>query len=125
MPQGSILGPLLFIIYMDDFSRASDLLFSIIVADDTSVFIEGTQHEETINLLNNELEKVNIWLKSNKLTINIKKTHYMMFHRTRIQYKNIQDIFIGGNKIEYTNNTKFLGVIIDRKLNWAESYNIY
>ena len=85
-----------------------------------SVFIEGTQHEETINLLNNELEKVNIWLNSNKLTINIKKTHYMLFHRTRIKYKNLKDIIIGGNKIEYTNNTKFLGVIIDRKLNWAD-----
>ena len=44
----------------------------------------------------------------------------MMFHRTRIKYKNIKDIIIGGNKIEYTNNTKLLGVIIDRKLNWVD-----
>ena len=58
---------------MNDFSRASDLLFSILFADDTSVFIDGTNYSSIIDTLNNELEKVNIWLNANKLTINIKK----------------------------------------------------
>ena len=65
--QRSILGPLLFIIYMNDFSRSSDLLFSILFADDTSVFIEGTNFEN--------MSKI-VWLKANKFTINTKKTHF-------------------------------------------------
>ena len=71
---------------MNDFSRSSELLFSILFADDTSAFIGETNFENISKILNTELEKVNMWLKANKLTINTKKTHYMMFHRTQIKH---------------------------------------
>ena len=70
--------------------------------------------------MNRELEKVDKWLKSNKLTVNIKKTHYMLFHCTRIKHKVHEDrVHISGSNLVKVNNIKFLGVIIDSKLNWS------
>ena len=71
VPQGSILGPLLFILFMNDFSRSSTLLFSIPFASDTSVFLEGTKNSKLTKTLNNELENVTKWLNANRLTVNI------------------------------------------------------
>ena len=62
---------------------------------------------------------MNTWLKANKLAVNIKKTHYMMFHRTRIKLNTNFQILNNNNIIYRTNNNKFLGVIIDNKMNWS------
>ena len=102
VPQESILGPLLFIINMND-----------------SVYIEGTRFQDISNILNKELENISIWLEANKLTININKTHYMMFHQTRAKHITNFKININNNVIDRSMNIKFLGVIIDSKLNWA------
>ena len=104
---------------MNDFSRSSDLLFSILFTDGTYVFIDGANFENISKILNTELEKVNMLLKANKLTIHTKKTHYMMFHRTRIKHNTNIKILITNNIVDHINNTKCLGVIIDSKLNWA------
>ena len=59
----------------------SDVLFPILFADDTSVYIEAENESLVISILNEELEKINTWLKANKLTLNLDKSHYMVFHR--------------------------------------------
>ena len=76
LDQGSILGPLFFILFMNDFSRAAEILVIILFADDTSVFIVGTEYTKLIELLNVELERVTCWLNANGLAVNVKKTHY-------------------------------------------------
>ena len=88
--------------------------------DDTLVFIEGTNFTNISQILNTELENVNICLKVNKLTVNIvniKKTHYMMLHRSRIKHNANFKILINNNIIVTKKNTKCLGVIIGSKLN--------
>ena len=108
-----------FILYINDFSRASDLLFAILFTDDTSVFIEGKSYTGVINSVNNELQKVNEWFKSNKLTLNVEKTHYMLFHRTRIKDHKI-NVVLQDDLISEANSLTFLGVIIDNKLKWHD-----
>ena len=119
VPQGSILGPLLFILFMNDFSRSSTLLFSILFADDTSVFLEGTEYSKLIKSLNNELENVTKWLNANRLTVNMKKTHYMIFHRAKFKTTG-QDVVMQNNTLTCVTTTKFLGVIIDHKFKWND-----
>ena len=80
VPQVSILGPLFYIIYANDFSRVSELIFTIMFADDTSVFIEVQSYGNVCQLLNEELEKCDIWIKANKLTLNLKKKHISSFY---------------------------------------------
>ena len=84
VPQGSILGPLFFIVLMNDFSRAFKLLF---IADDTTVNIEGQNYNNLILTLNTELNNLDVWLQANKFTLNTAKTYYMFFHRARIKSK--------------------------------------
>ena len=85
------------------------------------VLIEGHSYNNINTILNNELYKIDTWLQANTLTININKTHYMVFHRARL--KPTKDVMIRQNKIAFTKSTKFLGIIIDDKLKWTEHIN--
>ena len=100
------------------FSRASQLLFSRLFADDNSVFLIGKEYIQLIVSLNKELKKVSHWLNANGLTINVKKNHFMVFHRARIKAKDL-NVEMQGNIIGCVTATKYLGVIIDNKLKWT------
>ena len=119
VPQGSILGPLLFIIYVNDICNVSELLFKILYADDTCVVAQGHNLEELIDTLNNELSSLNEWLLCNKLTLNTNKSYYMVFHRARIKLTNI-DIDINGSKLQRVKCVKYLGLMVDQKLKWID-----
>ena len=120
IPQGSILGPLLFILNMNDICNVSKLMFTILYADDTCVLLRGTDLSKLIKLINSELNLLSTWFKSNKLSLNTGKTFYMVFHRARLKPNTNNDIIMDGNILTKVNSAKYLGVIIDHKLNWIE-----
>ena len=78
-PQGSILGPLFFILYINDLPRASKLTKLLLFADDTSIFFSHSNPKFLENVLNNELLNIDVWLRCNKLSINTPKTNYVIF----------------------------------------------
>ena len=118
VPQGSILGPLLFLIYINNFASVSSKLYYVLFADDTNVFIFGNNLRKLINTLHIDLDQLYAWLQSNKLTLHLLKTHYMMFHRAKQKHMDVK-LCINKVPIQQVDNTKFLGVIIDDNLNWS------
>ena len=119
VPQGSILGPLLFFSYANDMSNVSQLLFTLLFADDTNVFTSGKDVRQLIAIMNNKLTKIVEWLNVNKLSLNVKKTHYMIFSLSRNRIINDTNIKINEQMVARVACTKFLGVLIDEKLSLA------
>ena len=118
VPQGSILGPLLFLLYVNDLPNATNL-FVLMFADDTNFFLSGQNENELIQKMNDELNKLSKWLIVNKLTLNVAKTNYMFISGQRVIDVN-SNIQINGLNISRVYSAKFLGIIIDHKLNWNE-----
>ena len=117
VPQGSILGPLLFLIYINDLSTVSGASMSILFADDTNMFFTGKNPQKMATVINEELTKVQEWLQCNKSSLNVLKTHYIIF-TSRNKCVNDVDIRINDARIERVYATKFLGVHIDAQLTW-------
>ena len=126
VPQGSILGPLLFIIYINDIINSSSFLNFVLFADDTSVFYSHSNFNHLVNLLNRELSKISQWFKCNKLSLNVNKTNFINFSKMNIGRENNCVLAIDGLPLTEKLSTKFLGVIIDSKLTWNEHiHNVY
>ena len=90
-------------------------------ADDTNIFLSDSNLITLETLVNKELSHLATWLKANKLSPNVKKTHYVVFSNKRIPAK--IDLTIDNERIGETCKTKFLGVIIDNKLTWKDHIN--
>ena len=110
MPQGFVLRPL-FLIYMNDISRCSKKLSFILFADDTKLFYSHKNVYILYNTLNQELINITSWLSCNKLSLNVKKTHLMVFETKRKKLDQAFEIKINDQKIEKVNAQNFLAYI--------------
>ena len=121
VPQGSILGPLLFILYVNDIVNSSNLLQFILFADDTTITFSHNDLFSQIELINRELDKVSNWFKANKLSVNASKTNFMILGTSNMtSNKNLEqiEIILDSTPLERVKFTKFLGVLIDESLTW-------
>lgn len=121
VPQGSILGPLLFILYINDIVKCSDSLSFILFADDTNLFFSCGDVEQLCKTVSTELTKLSDWFCANKLSLNAKKTNFILFGNKHLPEACKQlAVSIDGCLLEQVEHTKFLGVIVDAKLNWKK-----
>ena len=119
VPQGSILGPLLFILYINDLVYSSKHCNMILYADDTNMLFSHSDLHRLADCINIDLSYVSKWFKANKLSLNTNKSNYMIF-RNRFDSRTFPDldILIDNDPICRVSCTKFLGVLVDDRLTW-------
>ena len=121
VPQGSVLAPLLFLIFTNDLYHSTRLLEDILFSDDTKLFYSHNNAKELFRTMNAELSHLNDWFCANKLSLNTDKVKYVLFHKAKSKDNLplvLPDLFINDVKIKSENSLKFLGVMIDENLTW-------
>ena len=125
IPQGTVLGPLLFLLYINDIANSVTKSQIKLFADDSNLFVISENPKTLFNLANNELCNLSQWIKANKLHINYEKTNYILFEPSKravatLDLNNIPTLLLDGHTIERVNVVKYLGVLINENLSWCE-----
>ena len=117
VPQGSILGPLLFLIYINDLCDVVELCGTSMYADDTAVFYFGNDVEEVQLSLQHDLQSISYWMYQNRLSLNVKKTKMMIVGSCqKLRNIDVFNVSLNGERVERVEKFKYLGLILDRHL---------
>lgn len=122
VPQGSILGPILFNLYINDMYNSYRSLSFMHYADDTTVFLRGRNLDELAATMSQGLSSIDIWLRANVLSLNLAKTKLMIFTNKHIVDE--PDIFINGGRLSVVKSVNMLGVVVDDRLSFVEHFNL-
>ena len=120
VPQGSVLGPILFLLYINDIQFCSELVSIILFADDTNILYSETCLKTLNEILQIEMNKIANWLNVNKLSLNTTKTKLILFRSRNKKSKHDLKISINKENIKQVKNITFLGIVIDEFLTWRD-----
>ena len=126
VPQGSILGPLLFLLYVNDLGDCLQYTKYKLYADDTVLYLSTPLRYNYDELLNKDLLNMHNWCQENKLTVNLKKTKYMATASSSKKLKKLREakITMGGVELQKTTEFKYLGITIDNCLNFNKHVSV-